>query len=332
MTVIKKRLFIFVYDIGAAQIISSVYNTLSAKFEISLCVGPNANQYFLSQTNTSYTVTDTSCEALKLLNCFQPQLVLLGTSNQNQIEPSIIRAAKKLNIKTVSFVDQWQNYQIRFKQKDNWILPNKIILPDYKALEEFKHDTNACCELVCGGQPYLSSLKQRYSIKKPKNLSANVLFISEPISNTLNRNQIEETYGYDEKKALLAIIRLLKQLKTTHHLTVKHHPKDSKTKRATPTCHHRYKTLSHRQLVHYDLVIGMASTMLIEAYILGLQVCIFQPGANTQADHCMLSRYGYLTRCTSSKDLLLAMSRKSICKQRLEFLKYDKNKFVSLIS
>lgn len=332
MTVIKKRLFIFVYDIGAAQIISSVYNMLSAKFEISLCVGPNANQYFLNLTNIPYTVADTSSNALKLLNSFQPQLVLLGTSNQNQIEPSIIQAAKKLNIKTVSFVDQWQNYQIRFKQEDNWVLPNKIILPDYKALEEFKRDTNACCELVCGGQPYLSSLKQRYGIKKPKHLPSNVLFISEPISSTLNRNQIEETYGYDEKKALFVILKIIKQLKKKHHLTVKHHPKDSKTKRAIPTCHHRYKALNHRQLVNCDLVIGMASTMLIEAYLLGLKVCVFQPGANIQPDHCMLSRYGYLTRCTSSKDLLLAMGSRSISKQRLEFLKYDKNRFVSLIS
>lgn len=332
MTAIKKRLFIFVCDIGAAQIIRTVFKKLSAKFAISLCVSQSATNYFQNFANIPHKVTKTSDEALAQFNTFQPELVLLGTSNQNQIEPNIIKAARQLDIKTVSFVDQWQNYQTRFKQFSKFVLPDKVILPDNNALKEFKNEVYEYAELVCGGQPYLRSLTLRAPTRKIKPSSGNTLFISEPISNTLSHQQIQQIYGYDEKTAFFATLKALRQLRAKQNLSVKFHPKENKLKRKIPGYYCRNKAFSHQKLMQYDLVIGMASTLLIEAYLLGLNVCIFQPQVNSQPDHCMLSRYGYLRRCTTSRDLLLAIGHRTKKHRRLDFLTIHDDTFISLIS
>ncbi|KPV97328.1 hypothetical protein AN214_00833 [Pseudoalteromonas sp. P1-9] len=332
MTAIKKRLFIFVCDIGAAQIIRTVFSKLSAKFAISLCVSQSATNYFQNYPNIPHKVTKTSDEALVQLKTIQPELVLLGTSNQNQIEPHIIKAARQLKIKTVAFVDQWQNYQVRFKQFNKFVLPDKIILPDNNAIQEFKKEVGDHGDLACGGQPYLRSLTLRPSARKVKKQQAKTLFISEPISSTLNRQQIQQIYGYDEKVTFFAILKVLRHLRAKQTLSVKLHPKENKLNRTKSAYHCRYNSFSHQQLMQYDLVIGMASTVLLEAYILGLNVYVFQPQASSQFDHCMLSRYGYLRRCTTSRDLLLSIRQRVRKNRRLDFLKIRDDRFISTIS
>ncbi|WP_372766427.1 hypothetical protein [Pseudoalteromonas sp.] len=327
MTSNKKRLLVFVSDLGAAQIITSLYHLLSAKFEICLLLSKTG----CAKPIKNFIYVETKEEVLAHLTQFSPDLILLGTSNSNLIEPIIISTAKTLKIKTISFVDQWHNYLQRFQSQARLILPDKVLLPDQNALIEFSQLVSKKVELIACGQPYLAQFRKlSRQTKRSKNLK--VLLISEPISTSLNKEQKNALYGFDEKHLLKSTIKVLNLLKVNYKLTVKLHPKEIKFKnKHEKRAQFINKAITFQQLASYDIIIGMHSTMLITAYLIGLKVIIFHPNGINHFDHCMLSRFNYLKRITTNFALLKALKRRKRGQHRLALQDFKPIDFVNHI-
>ncbi len=332
MTSDKKRLFIFVHDIGAAQIIKTIYTLLSARYDISLCAAATAQGYLRRFKSLAITATYTADDAIWQVKHINPHTLLLGTSNHNQIEPQLILFAKKHHIDTVSFVDQWQNYQQRFLYGEKYILPNKILLPDVKAKNELQQALGTDCKLQCVGHPYLAFIKSKRLTKRKPSNTLKLLFICEPISTSLTRQEIAKKYGYDEKSAINLLKKVCANLRIETTLTIKRHPKENKNKRHLTKERCVYLPLSHDDLQSYDMIIGMNSTLLIEAYLLGLNVITLQPNSEKHVDHCMLSRLNYIPRNTTQFDMLKAIKqRPTPNRRRLAFCNYAPFDFINAI-
>lgn len=328
MTSNKKRLLVFVCDLGAIQIITSLYHLLSANFEISLLLSKEQK----IKSCMDFKTVESNEDVLTHIKNFCPDLILLGTSSGNLIEPFIIKSARSLKIKTISFVDQWHNYTLRFTHLDQLVLPDKILFPDENALYEFKREVSEQPTLVACGQPYLAQIRK---LNRPKKQSKElqVLLISEPISKYLDKAQKDVLYGFDEKILLKSTLKVLNHLNAKYKCTVKIHPKESgylKTHSKRFKVFH--KTMSHNQLVNFDMIIGMHSTMLIEAYLLDLNVIVFHPRGENHFDHCMLSRFGFTERVTTTFALMKKLKKKKRTQKRLAIQEYKLIDFLKNIN
>jgi predicted glycosyltransferase len=284
-----------------------------------------------------------------IMNTYWPDLVITSATSlpeRDMSEKYLWHNARLAGIPTIAFLDQWQNYAVRFS---GTVESERLAyLPDYincineigeREMIEEGFDPHG---LVKFGQPYLSSLindaklidtheiKNRLEIAPGQRV---VLFASEAIQEHYGHSR-----GYDQYDALRLFLELMLNATQETVLLIKLHPKD------TPEEYERilseYPTLRSRVVKNElssiesiqisDEVYGMTSIMLIEAYILGKKTTSLQPGLVGE-DSCVLSRYGVIPTITSKNITDSTQSVISI-KNDFEFdFQFKKNRFLKFI-
>lgn len=221
--------------------------------------------------------------------------IFTGTSHpvsSNYFEVNCIRKAKKDGIYTISFIDHWVNFRLRFTSKDGLQhYPDEIWVVDDIARELALAEGLPAEKISVHDNPYHVFLKSYW---RPKNerkdylkelgirqTGYHVLFAPDPLS---LRNG-KEIQGFTEDEALGDLLAAIRDLNIDICLIVKLHPLqpagilEEKLKETPEVDVVFIKDADTLELIMAcDVVIGFYSNLLLEAHTLGKKVIRYFPG------------------------------------------------------
>jgi hypothetical protein len=216
-------------------------------------------------------------------------IIITGTSYEGSPENRLIVWAKNNGIPCVGIIDHWSWYRKRFEVNLNLILPDYIFVNDNIAYEEAIMDGLPSNKLLSVGNPVFENLllqKEKNVVDKmvlceshqlptQKNI---IIFFSEELRSCFTQDS-EDYLGYDEYEVLQDIIN---NLTINDHLAIKLHPEESRDK-YDELLKENVSIIDHIsvfELAHIaNIVIGMASIILLELAIYRSDVISYRPNA-----------------------------------------------------
>ena len=259
-----------------------------------------------------------------ILQAYRPNLLITSATSLPECDMSekyLWQTARQLGIPSLAFLDQWQNYAVRFSGVGAGerlaYLPDYINCIDETGEAEMVREGFPAERFVKLGHPSLSSVRDRASkvdmaaIKSRLSIPDVVevlLFVSEPIMEHYGR-----TRGYDQCQVLELFLNTISKLPTPVAPIIKLHPKDRRDKfedilkSFNGPCPVRLLGEEYSPeecLAVADRVFGMTSFMLVQAYVLGKQVVSLQPGLSIE-DPLVLSRHHLVPVILSQNENIL---------------------------
>lgn len=247
---------------------------------------------------------------MEIFDRYNPDLIITSATSLpgfDMSEKYLWHNARAAGVKTLAFLDQWQNYTQRFSGPSDdeklKYLPDFINCIDSTARKEMVSEGFNDDILFTMGHPYLTGLRDSYNnisfeeIKKKLNLGIinpekTLLFVSEAI-----REHYGSARGYDQYQVLDYFLLNVRRSAPDALVLVKLHPKDEIKNFDEITskfndinliyCHNELSSLESIYIA--DRIFGMTSIMLIEGFILGKAVVSLQPGLKIE-DPLVLSR------------------------------------------
>jgi hypothetical protein len=258
-----------------------------------------------------------------------PDIVISGTSFGYSLEDVVIQESRSKNIPSLAILDSWMNYSARFSDLDKGCnleyLPDLVCVPDKFACSEMVREGISLTRLVVTGNPYFDDCikdisvyaEQKKSWLKKKDMprdSRVISFFSQRIDATFGKDKTSPKYlGYNQYDVVNLLIRVLDAVVKNCFfklvVVLRPHPKES-TSFYENIVQHKSDCfilvdpeLEARQLIAIsDIVVGMFSTTLIEAYMAGKNIISIQP-SRIKDDQFVLSRRGLIKPAEKSEDL-----------------------------
>jgi hypothetical protein len=248
------------------------------------------------------------------------ECLFTGTSHPQSsgyFEVKCIQNAKDEGVRTISFVDHWVNFKLRFLNHENApVYPDEVWVVDEQAKQLAVGEGLPEEKLVVSGNPYHEYLKLLWkpvfkgrSYLEHLGLAADkttILFTPDPLS----LRDGKEKVGFTEDEALGQIINVVSKLQTQVQLVIKCHPLQpvevfSNLLDNSLVKIHLLAKADTLELLHSsDVVIGFYSNILLEAEALGKNVIRFFPGKD-EAD--LLKHKTSLPAVKDEKQLLAAL-------------------------
>ena len=277
-----RRLIVF-SDPGGAKPCLSLAKKWQASDEALVC---SDRQYAFFKT---FGIPVRDCrgeDAAAIFDEFRPDSLFTGTSYTSRIEMDFVREAAKRGISSASFVDHYTGFDVRFGTADNRFLPDEIHVLDDKAAALTREAGLPGGRIRVTGNPYHEFLKKwRSRLTKaevfqqlgiPVSEAKTILFAPDPLSNAGG----VEKFGTDEVAILKLFLESLGDAGRPTQLLIKAHPNQSMEYLKTGL-----KNVPKNVEVHLvpaekdallndliqqtDLVVGMFSSILLEAELLG---------------------------------------------------------------
>lgn len=249
--------------------------------------------------NSGFTVETCGAEfseaaSIDWLNSFCPDVVLVGSDAGRHVEKHVIRAAARIDVPSIMFVDFWSNYTARFIDKKGAVLPDAVAVLDTKMAEDLITQGIPGEHIYVTGSPALGQAVieletydeiQRVRLRRQVGVEEEeicVLFISTPGT--------KEDYGDEpllsgQPHSLFTIVEdVIESLthsvlldKKKIHLFIRPHPRESVSSfKGLMSEHLRVSTSRESRtfdaLIIADLVIGLDSVLLIEALMAGQKI------------------------------------------------------------
>ena len=217
----------------------------------------------------------------------KPSLIVTGTSLGDSLDKNLITFAKNINKPSVSIIEHWSWYKKRFELDGEMILPDHIIVNDEYAKEQAIADNLSENKIFIGGNPYLEKLsKMRLPTidteawEKNNNVESDniILFITESLKNSFPADS-SDYLGYDEFEVLNDIIEILPE---STALLIKTHPEEENEKYNSYQSNRVriFQKMSLEQMIQVpDMIIGMASMLLIELAMFRDDIISYRPNA-----------------------------------------------------
>ncbi len=281
-------------DTAGANACLSLAYILSQQKKNKITLYTNNTGFQKNQWNLPVTVVN----AVDFATVKKPDFVFTGTSHPDTskgFELKFIQWTKKEGIHSISFIDHWVNYRLRFLQNNELVVPDEIWVLDKTAKEEAIKEGLPADVLKINTNPYHEYLKLFWHSGYEKKLYLDqqgfvtkdhkvILFAPDPIS---LRNKKDEN-NFDEGVALQILIDALKKIKTKEKilLVVKPHPLQPKNllekiineNRSAGITIAVAKNLNPLELINAsDVVIGFYSNFLVEAMVLNKPVVRYLP-------------------------------------------------------
>lgn len=255
-----------------------------------------------------------------LFDRYDPAFIITSATSfpqRDMSEKYLWEMARVRGVPSIGFLDQWQNYVTRFSgpspDEAFHYLPDHIACPDKVSVDEMVKEGFDPARLMIFGQPYLQGAAEEYAHTDRDAVRAHpvlasfapgaktVLFVSEAIE-----EHFGDDLGFTQYTALAALIGSLKKKGEPVNLLIKLHPKNDPEKfRALAASYVPCALVSAeltpiQSLAAADVVCGMISILLIEAFLAGKRVFSLQPGRKG-IDWLMISRYGYVPCVTGGE-------------------------------
>ncbi len=318
----RKKILFFSCEPGGAEVILPVIKLLqeNSRYEVMVAGYGYAAERFRKKGLPFTQIFPVEEDGFPLLRHFLPDLVITSAAShplKDMSEKYTWYHARKMRIPTFAFLDQWQNYTIRFSGKTG--AEKMAYLPDYINCINHLAETEMIREgfppgiLFTLGHPYLSGLKDEYGrlnpgvinrkLERPV-ISPSTIFISEAISEYYG-----DSRGYTQYEAMETFFKHIESGPAVRTVLLKLHPKEEPANYRGLIESYQHEGLSIILLTDQlspveclavsDRIYGMTSLMMIEAFILGKPVVTVQPNLRVE-DPMVLSRYGYIPRLTST--------------------------------
>jgi len=216
------------------------------------------------------------------------QFLLAGTSaNRYDFEKQFIAAARAAMIPSLSVLDFWSNYALRFSDSkgDLIYLPDRIAVMDELACQEMQADGIAAARIVVTGHPAWDSLAatraaftlaQRRTLRQQCGLAEGdwlIIYASQPIPPADRSCE-----WFDREAAVEALIAAIESVAQRQGkgalLLIRCHPKEGRL----PFRHRSSERIrietqvggdGRPWLLAADAVVGMATMLLVESALLG---------------------------------------------------------------
>lgn len=313
-----KRILFFSCEPGGAEVLIPVINLVRKEtaHQVTVLAYGLGGERFAAKGIEYIEITQVKKDDAAIFATYQPELVITSATSlpeRDMSEKYLWQIAQEKGIPTLAFLDQWQNYVVRFSgvAEDEHL----AYLPDFINCIDAIGETEMICagfdpdRLVKFGQPYLSSLQESVAaidaekIRQQLEIAPGqriVLFVSEAI-----REHYGQSRGYDQYDALRLFLDIISASGDEVIPLIKLHPKDSLPGYEQVAAEYGQlkpifisNSLSSVECLNVaDKVYGMTSIMLIEAYVLGKEVISLQPGLQGE-DPLILSRAGLIPKVT----------------------------------
>jgi hypothetical protein len=277
-----RRLIVF-SDPGGAKPCLSLAKKWQDSNELLVC---SDRQYAFFET---FGIPVRQCrgeDAHAIFQEFQPDALYSGTSYTSRIEMDFVCEAKKRAIHAASFVDHYTGFDVRFGTEEARILPDEIHVLDEKAAALAREAGLPESRIRITGNPYHEFLRSWQSqltkeevfqqLGIPYSEAKTILFAPDPLSNAGGADK----FGTDEVAILKLFLEALGEAGRPTQLLIKAHPNQSinylKTGlRNLPKNVEVHLVPSEKDALlndliqQTDLVVGMFSSILLEAEVLG---------------------------------------------------------------
>ncbi|MBT4445669.1 hypothetical protein HOA92_02180 [archaeon] len=217
----------------------------------------------------------------------KPDLIILGASSGFSIEKQAIIYGKDNTIPTVSILDFWSNYALRYSGNGN----DLVYLPDYIFTMDEISKTRMIKEkipknkIIVTGNPFFDTFlesneskeKQPHKDYSQENTAHknNILYISQPL--------VKEGKFIPDTKTIDECIKIIKEMSEDISLTIKCHPKEDHLryheafKNAKISVTVLGKSDVKKLIETHQIILGKHSMVLFQAVCLGKTVISYQP-------------------------------------------------------
>jgi CDP-glycerol glycerophosphotransferase (TagB/SpsB family) len=246
----------------------------------------------------------------------KPDWIFTGTSHpesSNFFEVKQIAKARQLNIYIYSFIDHWVNFRLRYEGLLPGEFPDEIWVIDKEAKKLAIEEGLPEEQLTIRENPYHYYLSHYWKPKCSEKdyLAAlgvpihhfHILFAPDPFSLRGRDKQV----GFSEIDALRDLLNVIGLLNNDIYLLIKAHPLQPHEQlinllNASQNVQYQFITDGDvPELINAsDLVIGMYSNLLLEAFVLNKKVIRYFPGNKTED----LLRHSKLSETCSDKSEL----------------------------
>lgn len=305
------NVILFAEDPGAVNYISPlVLALMRTEHSILLLSAGVATELFQSKGINSQAVTNND-EAVRLFLDTAPDLLVVGTS-ENLDSPAfdLISAAKEIECVSIGVVDFYANAAYRFRGRTNHPLtfaPDWLIVPDEFTAKEYEALGFLKQKIFVAGHPHYDDLiKTKEKLERegrdalraklfPNALADQMIIVfASELSTGLNAEQYQSSSDYTlagrgsavgrteivVEELLDSINRLIDHGFKKPYIVLRRHPKETLSDLSDYT--HEFNLVSQGgnplELIYAaDIVVGMSSMLLAEAYVLGVPVLSILP-------------------------------------------------------
>lgn len=254
-------------------------------------------------------------EMTELLTASAARALVFSSNIKDSLPLRLARVAQQAGLPTIHVLDYWGNSLHRMTLDGGPpFRPDCYAVPDELALRMAMQDGIDPQTVAATGQPAFGDTLETFSAGvaragewlRSSGLSPQgplVLFVSEPVAQDQGSALDSPGYrGYDEQLVLSGLVQTLKGLPTPPQVLVLAHPRTQVEELAALWRHlggEQFGPVAApawgRGLLPLACgVVGMASTLLYEAWLLGLPVASLQPGVRQEHLRMLKHREGVL--------------------------------------
>lgn len=320
------KCLIFLEDPGAANYFYRVIKPLQTELELLIIVEGYAKGFLASRLSAKYCDLDT--DVLEYLSKHNVKLVITGTS-ENPVSNSfkLIEAARRLDILVIGIVDGPGSAGQRFRgltQAPLFWAPEWLIVPDNttaslyinqgfdsERIKIFSHPQYELALSLSKTWTKEDKLKQRKKFLKGSNERPILMFISE-ISTGLNPESYKRsdyytlhgTSGHDGRTEIVLeeLLVSLQNIVPKPYMVLRLHPKQTPDDLKAYLEYFDYvsQTDPALEIVNAcDIIVGMTSSLLVEAFYLGKPVLAIVPD---QMEKIYLGDLANVIKCVSRRE------------------------------
>ncbi|MBT6537430.1 MAG: hypothetical protein HOK98_14745 [Rhodospirillaceae bacterium] len=326
------RILIFVEDPGAANFIAPVLDSLTAAgWQITLSAAGLAST-FLSDRGIPATVAPTGTDASEYLKDTGANLLMVGTAeNPGTFAFPLTQAAREAGVPSIGFVDGPANAQLRFRGYNSDPLTHVtdwLMLSDDHTADLFTALNHPRTHIAVTGHPYYDIVRteaeqlRKQSVAEHRTETLGVVPVDRPVivflgegsdglGMDIKRRSSDYTLtgrGSSDRRTEIVLEEFLDAVDTLDcdpYLVFRAHPKD-------PASHYetyidRFDAVSEggrplQLLFAADLVVGLSTSLLVEAALAGLNTLSILPAENQK--HLIPTVLRGLTPCATDRGTL----------------------------
>jgi len=317
MKKIKNKIIFAAQNPGGFNALWPVIKKISRQAKLQVVLAAEAKEIARNK-KIAFVDADTKNdkELKEIIVNFKPRAVLAGTSQGLSIDKKIIVWARQKKIPTISIIDFWSNYKMRFSSPgtdDLIYLPDAICVADEYMKKQMVKEGFEARRLFITGNPFFDTFGN-YANKKGRY----IIFAEQPFSELFVKSgKMDKASNFNEVKIFSDFVEVLEKQKTKYPVLIALHPrckninKFDKIIAASSLKISVFEGDTKNLWKKASLILGINSMVLFQSALEGKKVLSYQPGIKKGQDPLVSNRlglsqaaYGYLDLERKIKQIL----------------------------